>query len=39
VADVTHAAQDDVDTYEATESAYRHRGDEAVAKKLVLKRS
>ena len=38
VADVAHAAQDDVDADKAAERADDHRRDEAVTKKLVLER-
>jgi len=37
VADVAHAAQDDVDADKTTERTDDHRGDEAVAKKFVFK--
>ncbi len=39
VADVAHAAQDDVDADEAAERADDHRGDKAVTEKLVFKRN
>jgi hypothetical protein len=39
VADVAHAAQNDVDADEAAERADDHRRDETVTKKLVLKRN